>query len=91
MYKHGSSVEFIAREFNQSIAAIVALVVRLKLFSSKPITVVNKSRTTKADLVSRIADISKLERKKIETLEKANHEALELVLQCLRDSKPVAA
>lgn len=45
-----------------------------------------KSRTTKAELVSRIAGVSGVDRDKLASLEKANHEALELVLTAMKSS-----
>jgi len=81
----GAAVSDIAR-----ICGITAGTVAMYLSNGKPISSnPNKtSRTTKADLVDRIAGISGCDRAKIASLEKANHEALELVLASLRNKQP---
>lgn len=55
-----------------------------KVVSSNPHVT---SRTTKSQLVDRIAGISGVDPDKLVSLEKANHEALELVLLSLQEKR----
>jgi hypothetical protein len=80
-YTNGMDVKDLAREFGRSSADLVKLLARLGVFSSRPITVALKStRTTKSQLVDRLASATSIPREKIATIEKANHEAIELLL-----------
>lgn len=75
----GYSVEDIASTLGIAVGSVTKTIVNsAKSISSKP---ANKGiRVTKADLVDRIAGHIGAPRDKVVTLEKANHEALELVL-----------
>lgn len=84
MYRTGQyDIENLAKEFNRSFASIWKMLVANRVFSSKSPTAQNKARTTKANLVTRLSKLTNIEREKLATLEKANHEALELIFDVI--------
>ena len=86
LWHSGHTSAAIAKLLAVSTLAIARVLIREeRRISSNPN---KKSRTTKAQLVDRIAGHSGQDREKLATLEKANHEALELVLEALISANP---
>lgn len=85
LWRTGFSTNEIARVCAITVHSVAKILTsNNKVISSNPNVT---SRTTKAQLVDRIAGFSGVSRDKIASLEKANHEALELVLASLREKR----
>lgn len=77
------SVETIALNMGKSVRSVVAKLAQLGLRSAANTTTAATNRVTKEDLVKSIADQLNLPYEQIEQLEKANKEALVLVLSAI--------
>lgn len=84
LWRTGFSTNEIARVCAITVHSVARILTSNKSVSSNPNVT---SRTTKAQLVDRIAGFSAVDRDKIASLEKANHEALELVLAALQEKR----
>lgn len=81
-YASNTSVEALATLFNKTTKSIVAKLAREGVY--KPAAAVKQpSRTKKADLVTTLSQQLGIDRSVLETLEKANHEALEALVTAL--------
>ena len=82
-YKDGTSVESLAEMFGKTTRSVVAKLSREGVYTAK-----SKStgvvRVKKAELVDRIATLCGASPEAFDSLEKANHEVLEAILQNLR-------
>lgn len=78
-YKAGVSVEAIAEAVGKSVRSVVAKLSREGVYVAKT-KASGASRVTKADLVSRLATHVGVDSAKLETLQKASHEALEALV-----------
>ena len=78
MYQAGTAVEQIATAMGRSARSVIAKLSREGVYQSKA-KVKAGTRVTKAMLVEKIATAIGVEVGKLESLEKASHEALELV------------
>jgi hypothetical protein len=76
-YLAGATVEAIATKLGKTVRSVVAKLSREKVYVAK--AKVAGSRVTKADLVAKIAAKSGVEVAALASLEKATHEALELL------------
>lgn len=77
-YQAGETVEAIATTMGKSVRSIVAKLSREGVYVAKGKTLAN-ARVTKADLVQEIATKVGVDAEVLASLEKATHEALELV------------
>jgi len=78
MYTAGEAVETIAEAMGRTVRSVIAKLSREGVYESKAKAKAG-ARVTKADLVAKIAKALEVEPSKLESLEKATHEALELV------------
>lgn len=78
MYQAGTAVEQIATAMGRSARSVIAKLSREGVYQSKSKAKAG-TRVTKAMLVAKIAEAVGVEAVKLESLEKASHEALELV------------
>ena len=76
-YLAGTSVELIAVRLGKTVRSVVAKLSREKVYVAK--AKVAGARVTKADLVAKIAAKAGVEVATLASLEKATHEALELL------------
>jgi transposase-like protein len=81
-YKSGNTVEQIAELVGKSTRSVVAKLAREGVYQAKGKTAGN-TRVRKAELVDMIAGSLGVPAETVESLEKATHEALELVVQRL--------
>jgi transposase-like protein len=81
-YESGSTVEQIANTVGKSVRSVVAKLAREGVYQAKAKTAGN-TRVRKAELVDMIAGSLGVPAETVESLEKATHEALELVVQRL--------
>jgi putative heme iron utilization protein len=77
-YQQGQTVEAIASSLGKSVRSIVAKLSREKVYVAKSKT--GSSRVTKVEMVGRIAAWVGVEAEQLASLEKASHEALEVLL-----------
>lgn len=85
LWRTGFSTNEIARVCAITVHSVAKILTsNNKAISSNPNVT---SRTTKSQLVDRIAGFSGVDRDKLVSLEKANHEALELVLASLQEKR----
>lgn len=82
MYTAGEAVEAIATALGRTTRSVIAKLSREGVYKSKAEAKAEK-RVTKADLVAKIAEAVEVEPAKLESLEKATHEALELVAKAI--------
>lgn len=82
MYKAGEAVETIATAVGRTVRSVIAKLSREGVYASKA-KIAGTKRVTKADLVAKIAEAIEADPAKLESLEKASHEALELVAKAL--------
>jgi hypothetical protein len=73
----GESVEALAERFGKSVRSVIAKLSREGVYKAK--TAAKSARVTKADLVTKLAFRLGMERDTLESLEKATHEALEIL------------
>ena len=78
MYTAGEAVETIAEAMGRTVRSVIAKLSREGIYESKAKTKAG-ARVTKADLVAKIAKALEVEPAKLKSLEKATHEALDLV------------
>lgn len=78
----GQSSEQIAKTTGRTVRSIVAKLVREKVYVSKEKAKAEK-RASKADLVARIAELTGAAEEKLDSLEKATREALEVLVDAL--------
>lgn len=78
-YQSGMPVEMIAREIGKSVRSIVAKLSREGVYVAKA-KQAGATRVTKADLVAQIATATGAELEVLASLEKATHEALEVLV-----------
>lgn len=76
MYSSGTGVEQIAEAMGRTVRSVIAKLSREGVYQSKSKATAGK-RVTKAELVARIEKAFEIEEGKLESLEKASHEALE--------------
>lgn len=86
-YKAGESVESIANFAGKSVRSIVAKLSREGVYVSKAKAKAEK-RIPKAALVARIAELTGVNEEVLDSLEKATHEALEIVVNALEAGRP---
>ena len=79
-YKAGETVEALAEKLGKSVRSIVAKLSHEGVYQPKTKAKGETTRVTKAALVDVLADRLGVERKQLESLEKATHEALELLV-----------
>jgi len=77
-YQQGQTVEAIASSLGKSVRSIVAKLSREKVYIAK--SKAGSSRVTKVEMVGRIAAWVGVEAEQLASLEKASHEALEVLL-----------
>ena len=77
-YKAGVTVEALAETLGKSVRSVVAKLSREGVYVAKT-RASGASRVTKADLVNRVAQAVGVDVMKLETLQKASHEALEVL------------
>ena len=82
MYKAGEAIETIASAVGKTARSVIAKLSREGVYESKA-KAEGAKRVTKADLVGKIAEAIGADKAKLESLEKASHEALELVAKAL--------
>lgn len=82
MYKAGEAVETIANAVGRTVRSVIAKLSREGVYASKAKTAGAK-RVTKADLVGKIAEAIGADKDALESLEKASHEALEMVAKAI--------
>lgn len=87
-YTEGQSVEALALEVGKSVRSVIAKLSREGVYKAKA-KALAQNKLTKAQMVSSIAVGLGVSEELVESLEKANHEALELVAKAL-GSKQVA-
>lgn len=85
-YAEGASVEALANAFGKSVRSVIAKLTREKVYVSKA-KAKGATRVTKAKLVARIAELTDSTEFALDSLEKATHEALEIVLKSLEACK----
>lgn len=78
-YKAGESLEMLAEQLGKSVRSVVAKLSREGVYVSKA-KAAGKTRVTKAELVSQIEAATGIEPGKLVSLEKASHEALEMMV-----------
>jgi transposase-like protein len=81
-YQAGATVEALATQLGKSTRSIVAKLSREGVYQAKSKTTV--ARVKKAELVDAIANRIGVAPETFDSLEKANHEVLEVLLQHLR-------
>ena len=81
LYKAGETVETIATHLGKSTRSIVAKLSREGVYQAK--TKATKPRVRKADLVDRLAAICGVAPEIFESLEKANQDVLEVLVETL--------
>ena len=81
-YKRGTAVEQIAQELGKSTRSIVAKLSREGVYQPKAKTS-GQTRVKKAELVDKLASLCEVAPEVFESLEKANYEVLEMLLQKL--------
>lgn len=81
-YKSGTTVEQIAQDLGKSTRSIVAKLSREGVYQPKTKTR-GETRVKKAELVDRLAQLCEVAPEVFESLEKANYEVLELLLNKL--------
>lgn len=77
-YKAGETIEAIAEKVGKSVRSIVAKLSREGVYKAKA-AVKAEGKVTKADLIAKIAEAYGVEAAKLESLEKATKEALEIL------------
>jgi transposase len=82
-YKSGTSVETLATMFGKTTRSVVAKLSREGVYQAKNKTS-GATRVKKAELVDRIAALCSATPEAFDSLEKANHEVLEAILQNLQ-------
>lgn len=78
-FTSGVTVEQLAETFGKSTRSVIAKLSREGVYKAK--TAAKAARVTKADLVTRLAEHLGVERGTLESLEKASHEALEVLVR----------
>lgn len=78
MYTAGEAIETIANAVGRTVRSVVAKLSREGVYKSKAKAEAGK-RVTKADLVAKIAAAVDADPARLESLEKASHDALELL------------
>jgi DNA-binding XRE family transcriptional regulator len=78
-FTSGVTVEQLAETFGKSTRSVIAKLSREGVYKAK--TVAKAARVTKADLVTKLAGHLGVERTTLESLEKASHEALEVLVR----------
>jgi hypothetical protein len=81
-YKAGATVETLATMFGKTTRSVVAKLSREGVYQAK--TRATVARVKKAELVDRIAALCGAAPEAFDSLEKANHEVLEAILQNLQ-------
>lgn len=81
LYKDGQSVEFIAQQLGKTTRSVVAKLSREGVYVAK--TKAQQPRVKKAELVERLAAMCGVPSEQFESLEKANLEALQMLVQKL--------
>lgn len=81
-YIAGVSVAEIAKATDRSARSVIAKLVREGVYVSKEKQKAEK-RASKADLIARIAELTGADEDKLDSLEKATREALEIVVGAL--------
>ena len=81
-YKAGATVETLATMFGKTTRSVVAKLSREGVYQAK--TRATVARVKKAELVDRIAALCSATPEAFDSLEKANHEVLEAILQNLQ-------
>ena len=76
-FASGMTVEQLAETFGKSTRSVIAKLSREGVYKAK--TATKTARVTKADLVTKVAEAMGVDRKVLESLEKASHEALEVL------------
>jgi hypothetical protein len=82
-YKAGTSVEALATMFGKTTRSVVAKLSREGVYTAKS-KAAGATRVRKAELVDSIATLCGASAESFDSLEKANHEVLEAILQNLR-------
>lgn len=78
-YQAGEAVEAIASKLGKSVRSIVAKLSREGVYKTKEAKA-GEARVTKADLIAKIAEAKGVDVAKLESLEKATKEALEILV-----------
>ena len=78
MFASGNTVEQIAEKFGKSVRSIIAKLSREGVYKAKAKTAGSK-RITKADMIADMTAALSLEADVLNSLEKASHEALEIL------------
>lgn len=78
-YQAGEAVEAIASKLGKSVRSIVAKLSREGVYKAKEAKA-GEARVTKADLIAKIAEAKGVDVAKLESLEKATKEALEILV-----------
>lgn len=79
MYGAGETVEAIATKVGRTVRSVIAKLSREGVYQSKA-KAAGAKRKTKAELVAVLAERLEVSAEKLESLEKASHEALELLV-----------
>lgn len=82
-YQAGETVEQLAETFGKTVRSVVAKLSREGVYQAKT-KVTGQTRVKKAELVDSIAAVCGANPEAFDSLEKANHEVLEAILQNLR-------
>ena len=82
-YKDGTTVEVLAEMFGKTTRSVVAKLSREGVYTAKS-KATGVARVKKAELVDRIASLCGANPEAFDSLEKANHEVLEAILQNLQ-------
>lgn len=82
-YKAGQTVEALAEAVGKSVRSVVAKLSREGVYKAKTKAKAEGARVTKAQMVAMIATALGTSEEVVESLEKATHEALELVAKAL--------
>jgi hypothetical protein len=82
-YKAGATVEALAEMFGKTTRSVVAKLSREGVYQAKGKTS-GTTRVKKSELVDQIATLCNANPEAFDSLEKANHEVLEAILQNLR-------
>lgn len=82
MYKAGEAVEAIAAAVGRTSRSVIAKLSREGVYVSKA-KAEGAKRVTKSELVAKIAEAIDADKDRLESLEKASHEALELLAKAL--------
>jgi hypothetical protein len=78
------TVEALAQKLGKSVPAVRSKLVSLKVYQKQePRAVGGASSVRKIQLVKQLAEALQVEMEKVESLEKASKEALQLLLECL--------